>query len=190
MTPKVVILAGGEGKRMGGNKPFAPYGQSTLIETTIARLKPQTRDIVINAGVRGTALGLPLSCLGARLIFDETLAGLGPLSGVLSALDMARATGDTSVITVPCDMPNLPDDMVAQLVAAPAADVVHFASARDYPLCALWQVSVADALRHALEKAESGLAVMRFLATQKIERISVSDDAAFININHPPLAPG
>lgn len=189
MMPKVVILAGGEGKRMGGNKPFAPYGQSTLIEATIARLKPQTRDIVINAGFRGAAPGLPLSCLGARLIFDE-LAGLGPLSGVLSALDMAKAYGDTSVITVPCDMPNLPYDMIAQLMAAPAADVVYFAGARDYPLCALWQVSVADALRHALEKAEGGLAVMRFLATQKIERISVSDDAAFTNINHPPLAPG
>jgi molybdopterin-guanine dinucleotide biosynthesis protein A len=189
MRPKVVILAGGEGKRMGGQKPFAPYGHSTLIEATMARLKPQTREIVINAGAPGTALALPLSCLNARLTFDE-LSGLGPLSGVLSALDMAKADGDSSVITAPCDMPNLPDDMVAQLMAAPPADVVYFSGARDYPLCALWQVSVADALRDALQKAEGGLAVMRFLATLKTGCIAVSDDAAFTNINHPPLAPG
>jgi molybdopterin-guanine dinucleotide biosynthesis protein A len=189
MIPKVVILAGGEGKRMGGYKPFAPYGHSTLIEATMARLKPQTREIVINAGAPGTPLALPLSCLDARLIFDE-LPGLGPLSGVLSALDVAKTDGDTSVITAPCDMPHLPVDMVAQLLTAPPADVVYFRGARDYPLCALWQVSFAAVLRDALQQAAGGLAVMRFLATLKTGCIAVSDEAAFTNINHPPLAPG
>ena len=30
---------------------------------------------------------------------------MGPLSGVLSALEMARAAGDEMVLTAPCDMP-------------------------------------------------------------------------------------
>ena len=68
--------------------------------------------------------------------------------------------------------------------AAPPADVVYFKGVRDYPLCALWRVSVADALREALQKAEGGLAVMRFLASQDVHTIAVSDDAAFANINH------
>jgi molybdopterin-guanine dinucleotide biosynthesis protein A len=191
MTPKLVLLAGGKGKRMGGDKPFAPYGRSTLIETTLERLRPQVREIFINAGAQTSPLVLPLSCLDARLIFDDPVfADMGPLSGVLSALEMARAAGDAMVITTPCDMPDLPDNLAAQLLAAPLADVVYFKGARDYPLCALWRVSVADALRRALQQAKGGLAVMRFLATQTVHTIPVSDDTAFVNINHPPLAAG
>ena len=185
MTPKLVLLAGGKGKRMGGDKPFAPYGKSTLIETTLARLKSQVTEIVINAGARTSPLVLPLSCLDARLIFDDpAFEDLGPLSGVLSALEMAQAAGDAMVITAPCDMPDLPDDMVAQLLAAPPADVVYFKGERDYPMCALWRISVVDPLRAALRQAEGGLAVMRFLSTQTVRTIAVSDDAAFTNINH------
>jgi len=184
MTPNLVLLAGGKGKRMGGNKPFAPHGRSTLIETALARLRPQAREIFINAGARTSPLALPLSCLDARLIFDDpAFEGLGPLSGVLSALEMARAAGDARVITAPCDMPSLPDDMAAQLLAAPPADIVYFKGERDYPLCALWRVSLIAPLRAALQTAEGGLAVMRFLATQDTHAIAVTDDAAFVNIN-------
>lgn len=191
MTPKLVLLAGGKGKRMGGNKPFAPYGRSTLIETTLARLKPQAGEIIINAGARTAPLVLPLSCLGVRLIFDDpAFEGMGPLSGVLSALEMARAAGDETVLTAPCDMPNLPDDMAARLLDAPPADIVRYKGARDYPLCALWRVTVAAPLREALERAEGGLAVMRFLSTQDVRTVPVGDDAAFVNINSLPSAPG
>ena len=109
---------------------------------------------------------------------------------VYEAFDMARAAEDAMVITAPCDMPDLPDDMAAQLLAAPTADVVYFKGERDYPLCALWRISVADDLRRALQQADGGLAVMRFLATQTVHTIPVSDDTAFVNINHPPLAAG
>ncbi|MFT4074519.1 MAG: molybdenum cofactor guanylyltransferase [Asticcacaulis sp.] len=191
MTPKLVLLAGGKGSRMGGNKPFAPWGRSTLIETLIARLKPQVRALVINAGAKDAPLVLPLSCLSLPLIFDDpAFAGMGPLAGVLSALDMACEAGDIQVITVPCDMPNVPEDMVAQLLASPPADIVHFKGERDYPLCALWQVSVTPALRVALQQADGGLGVMRFLSTQAVRTIAVSDDAAFANINQLPLPPG
>ena len=84
MTPQLVLLAGGKGKRMGGNKPFAPYGRSTLIETLIARLKPQVRGLVINAGAKESPLILPLSCLGLPLIFGEisrAMMSTGPPGG-------------------------------------------------------------------------------------------------------------
>lgn len=166
---------------MGGNKPFAPYGKTTLIEATIARLKPQVREVVVNAGARGAALSLPLSALGVRLIHDD-IPGKGPLSGVLSALRFAEAAGDAAVVTAPCDMPELPLDMVDQLAAADA-DIVHFKGARDYPLCARWSVSVAPALEAALKGAGDGLAVTRFLSTQDVATIPVTDDQAFLNVN-------
>ena len=180
---RAVVLAGGNGQRMGGNKPFQPYGKTTLIEAVIARLIPQVREVVVNAGARDSALVLPLSCLGVRLVHDD-LPGLGPLSGVLSALRFAQSQGDDAVVTAPCDMPELPADMVDQLQTRDA-DIVHFAGLRDYPLCALWRVSLIPALEDALRGAGGGLPVMRFLAGQHVDRIVVTDETSFVNINQP-----
>lgn len=171
---------------MGGNKPFAPFGGGTLIGATLDRLRPQADEIIINAGLPGTNIAKALAGLGVPLVFDELLPGLGPLSGVVTAVNWAFNRGFTKVITAPCDMPYLPEDMVAQLQAAPDdADVVHFSGARDYPLCASWQVSILPELLAALNSASAkgGLAVMRFLALRRVHRIPVTDDAAFANIN-------
>jgi molybdopterin-guanine dinucleotide biosynthesis protein A len=178
-----VILAGGKGARMGGNKPLSPWRGSTLIAAVIDRLKPQADPLVINADpVQAEAL----RPLDLPLIFDAaTTAGRGPLSGVLSALTWAAALGETFVITAPCDMPDLPADMVARLVAAPEADIVHFTGARDYPLCARWAVRLRPRLTKALEAAPDGLAVMRFIATHHAVTLPADDDSAFININTP-----
>lgn len=185
-----VILAGGQGRRMGGNKPFYPFENSTLIETVIAQISPQVDAVAINTGLPGTPLAERLRQLPFLAICDEdSLAELGPLSGVLCALEWARARGDDTIITVPCDMPNVPQDMVAQLEADAygTVDVVYFSGQRDYPLCALWKTSVAHALRTALEAAKphDGLPVMRFLEMQRVCKIKVEDEAAFANVNSP-----
>ena len=178
-----VILAGGKGTRLGGNKPLHPWRGTTLIAAVIARLKPQAAPLVINAdpihaeGLR--PLGLPL-------IFDAAAtAGRGPLSGVLSALAWATDRGEPFVVTAPCDMPYLPADMVARLMAAPEADVVHFAGARDYPLCARWATRLYPRLSAELEAASDGLKVMRFITGGASVVLPAGDDAAFANINSP-----
>ncbi len=174
---------------MGGNKPFHPFEGGTLIEATIARIAPQVQALAINTGRAGTSLAEQLRQLPFLAICDEEpLGNLGPLSGVLCALEWARACGDEAVITIPCDMPCLPGDLVAQLETnAETIDVVIFSGTKDYPLCALWKTSVAPALRTALNaaKPQSGLPVMRFLETQRVCKIKVEDDTAFANINTP-----
>jgi len=45
-----IILAGGEGRRVGGNdKGLLPYKNKRLIEHVIERMSPQVTDIVISA---------------------------------------------------------------------------------------------------------------------------------------------
>jgi len=181
-TPPLVILAGGQGLRMGGNKPMHPYEGGTLIGAVIARLKPQVRNMAINSAE------LVLSVFDLPLLFDEKdLANLGPLSGVRTALTWAKTRGATHVITAPCDMPCLPEDFVSRLMAVPHddAEVVYFAGARDYPLCARWNTAILADLENALRVAEGGLAVMRFLSSRKVIKLEAGDDAAFININRP-----
>lgn len=178
-----VILAGGRGMRLGGNKPLFPWNGSTLIEAVIERLGPQADPLAVNAGASHAEA---LQTFGLPLIFDPpATADRGPLSGVLTALAWADERGEAFVVTAPCDMPGLPADMVARLMDAPEADVVHFKGARDYPLCARWAARLYPRLRSALEAAPDGLAVMRFIAGCRVHVIPVTDDRAFANINTP-----
>ena len=166
---------------MGGNKPLHPWRGTTLIEATIARLKPQARAIYINAGPIG------LERLGHPLIHDDpAFAGLGPLSGVRSALYLAAGLGHEAVVTAPCDMPDLPLDLVARLSEV-HADIVHFFAERDYPLTTLWRTSLLPSLDAALLAArpDGGLKVMRYIQSQSFVRLPADDPAAFRNINRP-----
>lgn len=178
----VVVLAGGRGARMGGDKPFHAWGATTLIEAVLARLEPQAADIAVNAGALDAPHATRLAALGLPVLYDD-LPWRGPLSGVLSALQWARLGGDTYVITCPCDMPNLPDDYVARLTNAPDAAVAHYGGADSYPLCARWRADLAEALETALQAAPGGLGVMRFASAFTPLIVPVSDPAAFANIN-------
>ena len=178
-----VILAGGKGTRLGGNKPLHPWRGTTLVAAVIARLRPQADALAINAD---PAHAEGLQPLGLPLIFDaQATAGRGPLSGVLSALAWAETREAAFVVTAPCDMPHLPADLVARLMQAPDADVVHFAGARDYPLCARWATRLYPRLSAELEAATDGLKVMRFIAGCTSLVLAAGDDAAFANINSP-----
>lgn len=189
MHTTAVILAGGSGVRMGGNKPFHVHDGVPLVERVMARLTPQSDDLRINAGQKDHPLAAQIEGLGLPVLYDsETWAGLGPLSGVLTGLEALDE--QTCLITAPCDMPNLPVDMVAQLQAAYAAgdaDIVYFSGARDYPLCALWSPTVREPLKAALAaaKPKGGLSVFAFLATQRVKTLKVTDESAFLNINAP-----
>ncbi len=171
---------------MGGNKPLHPWQGATLIEATIARLKPQAEAVYINAGPLG------LERLGYPLVRDDAaFAGLGPLSGVRSAIRLAAELGHEAVVTAPCDMPDLPLDMVARL-SGPDADIVHFFGAdvmgeRDYPLTALWRTSLLPSLDAALvaAKPDGGLKVMRYIQSRNVARLEAPDSAVFRNINRP-----
>jgi len=171
---------------MGGNKPLHPWRGATLIEATIARLKPQAEAIYINAGPQA------LERLGHPMVYDAPdFAGLGPLSGVRSAIRLAAGLGHDAVVTAPCDMPDLPLDLVARLRAADA-DIVHFFGAnafekRDYPLTTLWRTSLLPSLDAALAAArpEGGLKVMRYIQSQTFARLEAADPMAFRNINRP-----
>ena len=177
----LVILAGGQGSRMGGNKPLQPYAGTNLIEATLARLRPQVGNIQINARPDLVAdlayIGLPLVC------DDPDFADLGPLSGVRTAVKRAADLGRDHVVTAPCDMPALPLDMIMRL-RNEDADIVHFRGERDYPLCALWRTSLLPALDKALIAArpEGGVRVMRLIASQNSIALP-GDPGDFININ-------
>src|ERR1043165_8468930 len=108
-----LVLAGGLARRMGGgDKALIKIGDDTILERTLARLKPQVSGIVLNAngdGARFARFDLPVAA-------DSVPGFAGPLAGILAGLDWVAANrrGTEWVVSVPGDCPFLPRDLVAK----------------------------------------------------------------------------
>ena len=104
---EVVVLCGGEGRRMGGqDKPLLAFGDARLIDYVFAAL-PDARSVVLCAN-RNLAAYRSLQCA----IVEDLEPGLGPLGGLASC--QAQLTADY-VYVVPGDAPLLPSNLSVDL---------------------------------------------------------------------------
>jgi molybdopterin-guanine dinucleotide biosynthesis protein A len=120
-----VILAGGRARRLGGvDKGLVEHAGRPLVDWVIAALRPQVRGIVINANRNQDRYG-------ARrwpVVADRLDGFQGPLAGIASAL----AAVDTPwIITLPCDGPAPPADLVERLCRAITEPVLLVESGPD-----------------------------------------------------------
>ena len=144
MSPEVavVILAGGEGRRLGGGKPLRLLGGEQLIDRAVrkARIWSATLAVAVRdaAQVRGSKVE----------VIQDRWDVEGPLGGMASALQFALARYCELILTIPADMPFLPDDLLNRLAAAIADQscVLSSSGGHVHPVCSLWNVSAADQL--------------------------------------------
>lgn len=134
-----VILAGGEGRRMGGRKPLRPFGEATLIANALGLGHGYAPEVAV--AVRHPAQAGELAA--PALIDDPGLDG--PLAGLASALAYARSRGAARVLILPCDMPRLPVDLAIRLAGAldgapEAGCAIASSGGRLHPVCSLWDV--------------------------------------------------
>lgn len=119
-----VVLAGGLGRRMGGlDKGLQQLDGRPLVAHVLARLRPQVGQIMINANRHQSEY----AAYGHPVISDVFPDFSGPLAGLHVALGSARTP---LVLTVPCDVPNLPCDLAARLLTALSASSAPLAMAR------------------------------------------------------------
>jgi molybdopterin-guanine dinucleotide biosynthesis protein A len=123
----VVILAGGEGRRIGGGKPRRLLGGEALIDRAVRIARGWSGDV----HVAGEAP------IGVPMIRDDP-AIEGPLGGVAAALRLGR-----DLLTIPCDMPFLPDDLALRLGNGAQAATIAESGGRLHPVCALWRARSA-----------------------------------------------
>lgn len=107
-----LILAGGRGSRMGGvDKGLQNHAGAPLAMHALMRLGPQVGAVMINANRNLGAY----EAFGVPVWPDADSDYAGPLSGFLAGLEHC----DTPyLVTVPCDSPLFPDDLVQRLAAA------------------------------------------------------------------------
>ncbi len=160
------VLAGGRSRRFGSDKALAIYGGTTLIEHAIAALAPQV-DAILVCG---------RSIDGVTCVADRPAPDLGPLGGLNAALCHAAACGFDAVVTIPCDMPLLPADLVARLRREGATSVVA-----GMPVVGLWPASLAGLLDTLL--AEDGDRSMRGWVA-RVGALPVAVEG-LVNVNTP-----
>jgi molybdenum cofactor guanylyltransferase len=81
------------------------------------------------------------------MVPDRPAPGLGPLGGLAAALHAGRERQFDVVVSVPCDTPHLPADLVEQLGAAPAFLI-------DLPVIGVWPSAMSPALDRHIAAAE------------------------------------
>ena len=173
-----IVLAGGLGRRMGGvDKGLQPLHGRPMIAHVLERLAPQVDEIVINANQNLERYG----AFGHRVVKDEISGFAGPLAGLHAGL---AAVSHPLAVTVPCDSPFLPADLVARLARALGGNDLAVAKTGDqpHPVFALVRRTVAPNLQSFL--AGGGRKIDAWYASLKVVEVSFDDEAnAFRNIN-------
>ena len=181
-TITTVILAGGAARRMGGeDKGLTQLSGKAMIAHVIERIAPQSSDIIINCNRSQQYY----SRFGYPLLEDSLSGGLGPLAGVLSAL---QNSDSDFVLSVPCDTPMLPTDLIARMLQAideAGADACTVSDGeRLHPVVLLVKREMTAGLREYL--ADGGRKVHDWFYSLAHCSADFSDQPqAFVNINTP-----
>lgn len=173
-----VVLAGGQGSRMGGDKGLQLLHGKPLLAWVLARIGPHSDEVLLSANDKHEVYGQ----FGYPLVSDHLPGWAGPLAGLQAALHRAR---NEWVLSVPCDTPYLPPDLLPRLYAAlqqgKADAVVASSAGRRHPAIALYRKSVQTRLDAYL--AGGGRKVNDWLNSLQLREVEFEDEAAFANIN-------
>jgi molybdopterin-guanine dinucleotide biosynthesis protein A len=175
-----VVLAGGQGRRMGGvDKGLKILRGKPMVQWVIERFSPQVDELLINANQNHDAYG----AFGHRVIADAIGGFAGPLAGLHRGLVEAR---HELVATVPCDSPFLPVDLVARLHIALSGRNAQLAVARTgdqpHPVFCLCRKSVLPSLTAYLESG--GRKIDAWYSVLEVAEVTFDDEPdAFSNIN-------
>jgi molybdopterin-guanine dinucleotide biosynthesis protein A len=178
-----LILAGGKGTRMGSvDKGLQIFRGKTMVEQILQRLKSQVGQVMINANQNLDVYEM----FGVAVCPDEFSGFAGPLAGLHAGLSHC----DTPyLLTVPCDSPFLPTDLVDKLSEAlleAQADIAVAVTGESetrqrHPVFCLLSTHLKNDLADYLDKG--GRKVDAWFSMQRQVEVHFADEAAFANIN-------
>jgi molybdopterin-guanine dinucleotide biosynthesis protein A len=193
-----VVLAGGEGRRMGTGllKPLRQLGGRPMVAHVVERLRPQVMDLVVVAndplpGLRALKVPVIADPPDVQRAARREGRRLGPLAGILAGMEWARAHHPHVgwILTAPTDVPFLPLDLTVRLcglmhVPEPDVLMVRHGNRLEHGL-AVWSVRLAADLRRAV--LEEGVRrVEEFARRYRLAELAwPGGEAPFLNVNTP-----
>ncbi|BAN34533.1 molybdopterin-guanine dinucleotide biosynthesis protein A [Sulfuricella denitrificans skB26] len=174
-----VILAGGQAKRMGGvDKGLALMNGRPLATWVLERIAPQVDELLISANRNLDQYRL----FGHPVLPDPSPDFQGPLAGLLRAMTEAA---HPLILSVPCDTPFLPDDLVGRLTVAleeSGADIaIPVCGGQVHRAVCLCRHNLLPGLENFL--ARGGRRVGEWQSMLRRVEVPFDDEQAFLNLN-------
>lgn len=176
----VVLLAGGQSRRMGTNKALLPVGGKPNIEHIRDELNVSSPKFVVVTNEPDT-----YRFLGEQMVQDLH-PGKGPLAGIQSGLTHSLAEWN---LVVACDMPfvsaDAADFLLGQAIKQPADAsrqidaVVPLIDGQLHPLFAVYHKHCADRIEELI--AADNLRMIDLLAKLRVKHVTESDFPATID---------
>lgn len=186
MSFHALIIAGGQGRRLGGvRKADIAVGGRRLIERVAEAFREADLPVLVATGPVPAEWSLPGGC---EQVADLPNSGGGPLAGLVAAVAALRERGKTGgpLVTAAVDTPFLPDDYVSRLLNGLRSASVAFSSWGDdfYPPNAAWRWEAIANLPERRSEIMSLRALQTALGAQKVGWDDCPDNP-FDNVNTP-----
>lgn len=175
-----VVLAGGEARRMGGqDKGLIMLSGKPMIEHVTSALSMQLNNIVINANRNIERYSL----YGFPVIKDAYEGFNGPLAGMASCL---KEIETDYMLTVPCDSPFIPSDLVSRMHDSLREENSEIAVAdngeRMQPVFSLISRELLPSLERYLADKQRKIDI--WFQQHRLSKVDFSDKPrTFINVN-------
>jgi molybdenum cofactor guanylyltransferase len=177
-----VILAGGQGRRLGGiEKALVEINGTRLIERVRERLAPQCLEVALSLRAQ-QAWTEPYAM---PVILDRPTSESGPLGGIAAALHWAQSLDSRPkwVVTAPVDLPFLPNALVQKLTSTDADIGVAHSMGQTHYAVAAWRPHLFESLERAL--LDGPIAIRHFQSEHSVALHDWSPSAIdpFFNVN-------
>ena len=180
------VLAGGRGRRIGGDKPSIELGGRTLARRAVDAVRMTGLDVAL---VLRPHQPVPLTARTVEVVRDE-LEDAGPLGGLQALL---RRLPSEWALVVPCDQPFLAPDLLRGLLDQPREDVdvvVGWLVTWLQPLPGLYRRTCLPFVERALARGERSL--RELLDALRLREVSETDlrqwdpqMLSYVNVNTP-----
>jgi molybdenum cofactor guanylyltransferase len=180
-TITALILAGGQGSRLGGrDKGLMPWQGKPVAARLAELLRPFCDELLISCNRNQSEYGR----WADRLVGDAVPDYPGPLAGILAGLRHCRGT---HLLVVPCDLPRLESSVLEELLrkalATPQRPCLTRTGGDWQPLVSVLPGSALPELEAFWE--QGGRAPLRWLLTQPHSILQLpAKDQRLANANH------
>ncbi len=171
----LVVLSGGNSRRMQWDKALLPAPGGTIIEHILNQLEERFDEVLISISSREKFIFLK-----RRLIVDEK-PGEGPMMGIKTALQVSK---NEKNFVIACDIPDIDLGFLTRLIR----EAEHFDIAlpispegRKEPLFAVYSKMVLPEMEKLLD--EGILSLLPLFERCVVQYVSIGENTWFKNLN-------
>lgn len=182
-----IILAGGEGKRLGRDKASLVLAGQSLLERVLERVHPLSTDLIV-VHRKGQAIPALSTNRPVRYLTD-IYPGKGSLGGLYTGL---LDSADSHSLVVACDMPFLNVGLLSYMLElSPDFDVViPRLEGQEHPLHGVYSKRCLEPIAKLLSAGHLKIAdffpqvKVRYVEADEIDRFD-AQHRSFFNVNTP-----